>query len=976
MRNRPLTLLIGILLLCTFAVPHPASAWSPNSLVASVFDSFIRFINNAPAKPTSFSPLLLPTNNFPTLTPSTGPATSESEQAPASAPQQDTQPVRIQYVSTPAQTINTERLKAEITASVTADLRPDLFSYVRSLVANSVQEVSVPTPLEQPTIDLAAIKAEVYASISNRLSKQNDSGATALASTLAASLAAVTTGGTFTTPTLSGTTLSDVLGTMLKTDASGHITAAIAGTDYVSTTTGNWLGTIGGLSPAAIISGGFSTTSAAYFLTTKTTDNLTQGASNKYYATSLFNTDFAAKTTDGLTQGSTNKYYATSLFTTDFATKTTDNLTQGSTNKYYASSLFNTDLGTKTTDNLTQGSTNLYWSQTRFDNALSATTTLQNLTTLKGLTDFISTRSTTTNATSTSFFATTASSTNFFTSSLTVGADAAIHGIGFGIGAGTGSENTAVGGAALTQATTGSYNTAIGYATLNSNKVTIHNTAVGAEAMESSLFGGSSDNTAVGYQALFFGGGGRNTIQGVDALFNDGHGTNNAVIGYQALKNADSSSYNVVIGSQALLDVANSGTSNNVIIGYNSGRGITTGGSNTIIGANVTGLSSTLSNNIIIADGSGNQRINIDSSGYVGIGTTNPAYKLEVDTSGALGMSISTFSSTVGNPQFYVSDNNRNVQTGISSTDGVTTGTYIASYSNTPLMFATGAATAQMTMLTSGNVGIGVTNPSHKLQLSVDDAAKPTSNTWTIISDKRLKQNILSFNDGLNVLNQINPVSYELNGKAGTPYGAKGIGILAQDVKDIIPYTIGTFQAKLNPGDATNTTLYDFNSSALTFVLINGVKELSIAASSTNARIDVLEHRVTVLEAATSTGQVVTDSSGVLADLSYMGVQITQGIATFGDIIANKITAKHAVFDDMQLKDVDTGNPYCVRVKSGVLIQTAGTCESTASSFAPPASNGGGSLSSATTTDATSTPATGDTVTSTPSEATSTPSTP
>ena len=43
-----------------------------------------------------------------------------------------------------------------------------------------------------------------------------------------------------------------------------------------------------------------------------------------------------------------------------FATKTTDNLAQGSTNKYYATSLFDTDLATKTTDNLAEGS-NLYY---------------------------------------------------------------------------------------------------------------------------------------------------------------------------------------------------------------------------------------------------------------------------------------------------------------------------------------------------------------------------------------------------------------------------------------------------------------------------------------------------------------------------------------------------------------------------------------------------------------------------------------
>ena len=64
------------------------------------------------------------------------------------------------------------------------------------------------------------------------------------------------------------------------------------------------------------------------------TDDVSEGATNKYYSTSLFDTDFATKDTDDLSEGTTNKYYASSLFSTDFATKDTDDLTEGTTNKY------------------------------------------------------------------------------------------------------------------------------------------------------------------------------------------------------------------------------------------------------------------------------------------------------------------------------------------------------------------------------------------------------------------------------------------------------------------------------------------------------------------------------------------------------------------------------------------------------------------------------------------------------------------
>ena len=73
------------------------------------------------------------------------------------------------------------------------------------------------------------------------------------------------------------------------------------------------------------------------------------------------------------------------------------------------------------------------------------------------------------------------------------------------------------------------------------------------------------------------------------------------------------------------------------------------------------------------------------------------------------------------------------------------------------------------------------------------------------------------------------------------PKGEKGISIIAQDVKDIIPYTIKTFKAKLNPEDDQETELYNFDSSPLTFVLINAVKELKAENDALKTRIEMLE---------------------------------------------------------------------------------------------------------------------------------------
>lgn len=139
----------------------------------------------------------------------------------------------------------------------------------------------------------------------------------------------------------------------------------------------------------------------------KTTDNLTEGTTNKYYTDTRFDTRLATKTTDNLAEGTNNKYFtntasrasisltagtsgATYNSTTgvidltnlqagisDLNDFTTDDLVEGTTNKYYSSSLVNTDfdtrLATKTTDNLAQGTTNKYFSNALARDAISVT---------------------------------------------------------------------------------------------------------------------------------------------------------------------------------------------------------------------------------------------------------------------------------------------------------------------------------------------------------------------------------------------------------------------------------------------------------------------------------------------------------------------------------------------------------------------------------------------------------------------------
>lgn len=203
----------------------------------------------------------------------------------------------------------------------------------------------------------------------------------------------------------------------------------------------------------------------------------------------------------------------------------------------------------------------------------------------------------------------------------------------------TGIRNTATGYGALNLNTTGQYNTANGTYSLQNNSTGVWNTALGASSMRYGTLG--SYSTGIGSAALVNNDGDYNTGVGSGSMNHNTTGTNNAGLGYYALFGNTTGNGNIGIGSAAMtenttgyrniaigesalgnLDItANDGSGFNTAIGALTGGGLVTGVNNTILGANVSISDPALSNNIIIADGGGTQRINVNSAGHVGIGT-------------------------------------------------------------------------------------------------------------------------------------------------------------------------------------------------------------------------------------------------------------------------------------------------------------------------------------------------------------------
>jgi len=227
-----------------------------------------------------------------------------------------------------------------------------------------------------------------------------------------------------------------------------------------------------------------------------------------------------------------------------------------------------------------------------------------------------------------------------------------------------------------------------------------------------------------------------------------------------------------------------------------------------------------------------------NTNNRLGVGTASPASKLAVGgnppTAGAIAAvgasgGISLALSDNVNSSFYV----KHPSGGVSM---------IGTDASGQLALAANGFTEVVRITNSGTVGIGTTAPVYQLQLSTDSAAKPSTNTWTIASDARIKTETGEYTKGLDAVCALRPITYEYNGAAGFLVdGKENISIIAQEAMVPFPECVGTFKAKLNLDDEQETELLAWNGHALTFALVNSVKELKAQNDALTARITALE---------------------------------------------------------------------------------------------------------------------------------------
>jgi hypothetical protein len=298
----------------------------------------------------------------------------------------------------------------------------------------------------------------------------------------------------------------------------------------------------------------------------------------------------------------------------------------------------------------------------------------------------------------------------------------------------------------------GKFNTYLGYET-GKNSTGPHNTYIGVGAGKGLTGNNSASNIFIGEQAglnnygsysyeprprgdgtwiwVYKSYGGENVVvgnySGMDiigsSLFPD-HGKSNVLIGNYSGNQLGSGSKNVIIGFEAgYKEILGSG---NVMIGYQAGYNET--GSNKLYIDN-----SNTSTPLIFGDF--NTRI-LSFDGNVGIGTTNPQAKLEIN--GANGDRLAVYSPT---------DNVLCMQTLL---DGVGFSSYPYGGDQNRLILQSWI----------GNVGIGRVPADNKLEVE-GDASKTTAGSWLANSDARIKTQIMEIEDAQENIMKLHPVKFK-----------------------------------------------------------------------------------------------------------------------------------------------------------------------------------------------------------------------
>ena len=382
--------------------------------------------------------------------------------------------------------------------------------------------------------------------------------------------------------------------------------------------------------------------------------------------------------------------------------------------------------------------------------------------------------------------------------------------------------------------TTGDANTMLGYYAGYTNTTGSSNTYLGRSAGYSN---NGTENTILGYRAAAFGTSNFNTIMGSRAMENmDNFSTENVVIGREAGQNADLTSYSVLIGYQA---GENLETGYNVMIGYQAGQ-------------NQNNINQTMRDNVCIGfkagqENDGNRNVylgnqagtNNQGDGNVFIGNSAGSLPTAVDNQ------LRIMNQSSGEPLIFGDFANKRI--GINTDASSAVAILVDAEPGDDLIRLRAGTSTQFMVHDNGRVSIGTaTTPSYRFQLpnnAIVGEGHARATGWATYSDERIKSNIKTLTSGLDVVRQLNPVSYRQHASIFEENGIEidqtnytnSVGFLAQELEKVMPEVV-------HRPENESTDLWSVTYEKLIPVLTKAIQEQQTMIDQLQSRIDQLEN--------------------------------------------------------------------------------------------------------------------------------------
>jgi hypothetical protein len=228
------------------------------------------------------------------------------------------------------------------------------------------------------------------------------------------------------------------------------------------------------------------------------------------------------------------------------------------------------------------------------------------------------------------------------------------------------------------------------------------------------------------------------------------------------------------------------------------------------------------------ASDEGTTRMQLSDNGRIGIGNTAPDAQLSIN---AIGSNDALRVRIPAGTRLRVF-NNGNVRIGQNGGAG-TAQVNINSLANIDPLIVQENSTTHFMVHDNGGVSVGTsTAPGIEgIRVNGSYAAKSGGGAWTATSDIRLKNVHRTYSDGLAEILKINPVEYSYNELSGYDTAETHIGVVAQELKEVAPYMIGSFEQE---GEDYLTV----DNSAMIYMLINAVKEQQVMIDQQQKQIE------------------------------------------------------------------------------------------------------------------------------------------